>query len=44
VIFHGRRLTHLQPLRRVNALAAAPREAGLRRGDIVALLLSNRPE
>jgi acyl-CoA synthetase (AMP-forming)/AMP-acid ligase II len=44
VIFRGRRLTHRQLLGRVSALAAALRDAGVRKGDIVALLMSNRPE
>ena len=44
VIFRGTRLTHLQLLDRVNALAAAFRAAGVGKGDIVALLIGNRPE
>jgi fatty-acyl-CoA synthase len=44
VIFRDARLTHRQLLDRVNALAAAFREAGVGRGDIVALLMGNRPE
>ena len=44
VIFRGTRLTHLQLLDRVNALAAAFLEAGVGKGDIVALLMGNRPE
>ena len=44
VIFRGTRLTHLQLLDRVNALAAAFAEAGVGKGDIVALLMGNRPE
>ena len=44
MIFRDARLTHLQLLGRVTALAAAFQEAGVRKGDIVALLLSNRPE
>jgi acyl-CoA synthetase (AMP-forming)/AMP-acid ligase II len=44
VIFRDTRLTHLQLLDRVNALAAAFREAGVGKGDIVALLMGNRPE
>jgi fatty-acyl-CoA synthase len=44
IIFRGTRLTHLQLLDRVNALAAAFLEAGVGKGDIVALLMSNRPE
>jgi acyl-CoA synthetase (AMP-forming)/AMP-acid ligase II len=44
VIFRDTRLTHLQLHDRVNALAAAFREAGLAKGDIVALLMGNRPE
>jgi acyl-CoA synthetase (AMP-forming)/AMP-acid ligase II len=44
VIFRDTRLTHLQLLDRVNALAAAFLEAGVGKGDIVALLMGNRPE
>jgi len=44
LIYRDTRLTHLQLLGRVTALAAALREVGVRRGDIVALLMSNRPE
>ncbi|HEX9039979.1 MAG TPA: long-chain fatty acid--CoA ligase [Trebonia sp.] len=44
VIFRGTRLTHRQLLDRVNALAAAFRAAGVGKGDIVALLMGNRPE
>jgi acyl-CoA synthetase (AMP-forming)/AMP-acid ligase II len=44
VIFRDTRLTHLQLLDRVNALAAAFRAAGVGKGDIVALLMGNRPE
>jgi fatty-acyl-CoA synthase len=44
VIFGTTRLTHQQLLDRVNALAAALREAGIGKGDIVALLMGNRPE
>jgi fatty-acyl-CoA synthase len=44
VIFRGARLTHRQLHDRVNALAAAFREAGVGKGDIVALLMGNRPE
>ena len=44
VIFRDTRLTHRQLLDRVNALAAAFRAAGVGRGDIVALLMGNRPE
>ena len=44
VLFREARLTHLQLLDRVNALAAAFLEAGVGRGDIVALLMGNRPE
>jgi fatty-acyl-CoA synthase len=44
VTFRETKLTHLQLLGRVSALAAALREAGVRQGDIVALLMSNRPE
>ena len=44
VIFRDTRLSHRQLLDRVNALAAAFREAGVGKGDIVALLMGNRPE
>jgi acyl-CoA synthetase (AMP-forming)/AMP-acid ligase II len=44
VIFGATRLTHLRLLERVNALAAALRAAGLGKGDIIALLMANRPE
>jgi len=44
VIFRGTRLTHGQLLDRVNALAAAFSAAGVGKGDIVALLMGNRPE
>src|SRR6202042_1150080 len=44
VIFRDTRLSHRQLLGRVNALAAAFLEAGVGRGDIVALLMGNRPE
>src|SRR5215467_3362173 len=44
VVFRETRLTHTELLGRVNAVAAAFREAGVRKGDIVALLMSNRPE
>jgi fatty-acyl-CoA synthase len=44
VTFRETRLTHLELLGRVSALAAALREAGVRKGDIVALLMSNRPQ
>src|SRR5215472_3062328 len=44
VVFGETRLTHAELLGRVNALAAAFRDAGVRRGDIVALLMANRPE
>jgi fatty-acyl-CoA synthase len=44
VIFRDTRLTHRQLLERVNALAAAFRAAGVGHGDIVALLMGNRPE
>src|ERR1700727_35074 len=44
VIFRDARLTHRQLLDRVNALAVAFREAGVGRGDIVALLMGTRPE
>ena len=44
LIFRDRRITHQRLYDRVNALAAALREAGVGRGDIVAILLANRPE
>jgi fatty-acyl-CoA synthase len=44
VIFRDARLTHLQLHDRVNALAAAFQAAGVGQGDIVALLMGNRPE
>ena len=44
VIFRERRLSHRQLLDRVNALAAAFCEAGVGKGDIVALLMGNRAE
>jgi len=44
VIFRDTRLTHLRLLDRVNALAAAFVAAGVGKGDIVALLMGNRPE
>jgi fatty-acyl-CoA synthase len=44
VIFRDTRLTHAQLFDRVNALAAAFGEAGVGKGDIVALLMGNRPE
>jgi acyl-CoA synthetase (AMP-forming)/AMP-acid ligase II len=44
VIFRDSRLTHRQLLDRVNALAAAFRAAGVGQGDVVALLMGNRPE
>jgi fatty-acyl-CoA synthase len=44
VISRAGRLTHSQLLDRVNALAAAFLEAGVGKGDIVALLMGNRPE
>ena len=44
VIFRGTRLTHQQLLDRVNALASALIDAGVGKGDIVALLMGNRPE
>jgi acyl-CoA synthetase (AMP-forming)/AMP-acid ligase II len=44
VIFRDTRLSHRQLLDRVNALAAAFREAGVGKGDIVALLMGNGPE
>jgi fatty-acyl-CoA synthase len=44
VIYRDTRLTHLQLHDRVNALAAAFQAAGVGKGDIVALLMGNRPE
>ncbi|GIF25539.1 hypothetical protein Ate02nite_82690 [Paractinoplanes tereljensis] len=44
VIFRDTHLTHRQLHARVNALAAALREQGIGKGDVVAILLSNRPE
>ena len=44
VIFRDARLTHRQLLDRVNALAAAFQAAGIGKGDIVAVLMGNRPE
>jgi fatty-acyl-CoA synthase len=44
VIYRDLRLTHGQLLERVSALAAGLRAAGVGKGDIVALLMSNRPE
>jgi 2-oxoisovalerate dehydrogenase E1 component len=44
VIFRDTRITHRGLYERVNAVAAAFREAGVGKGDIVAILLSNRPE
>jgi acyl-CoA synthetase (AMP-forming)/AMP-acid ligase II len=44
VTFRDTRLTHRELLGRVGALATALRDAGVKKGDIVALLLSNRPE
>lgn len=44
VIFRDTRLSHRQLLDRVNALAAAFQAAGVGKGDIVALLMGNRPE
>ena len=44
VVFPGVRLTHQDLYERVTALAAALREAGVGKGDIVAILLANRPE
>jgi acyl-CoA synthetase (AMP-forming)/AMP-acid ligase II len=44
VIFRDTRLTHENLYHRVNALAAALREVGVGKGDIVAILLNNRPE
>jgi fatty-acyl-CoA synthase len=44
VIYRDTRLTHRQLLDRVNALAAGLLEASVGKSDIVALLMSNRPE
>ena len=44
VIYRDVRLTHGLLLERVSALAAGLRAAGVGKGDIVALLMSNRPE
>jgi fatty-acyl-CoA synthase len=44
VLFRDTRLTHRELLERVSALAAAFTGAGVTKGDIVAVLLSNRPE
>ena len=44
VIFRDTRLTHQGLYERVNALAAALREAGVGKGGIVAILMGNRPE
>jgi 2-oxoisovalerate dehydrogenase E1 component len=44
LVFRDRRLSHRELLARVNALAAALREDGVGKGDIVALLMGNRPE
>ena len=44
VIFRDTRLTHQDLYERVNALAAALRETGVGRGDIVGILLGNCPE
>ena len=44
VIYRDIRLTHGQLLERVSALAAGLRAAGVGKGDVVALLMSNRPE
>jgi len=44
VLFRDTRLTHRQLHDRVNAFAAALRELGVRRGDVVAILLGNRHE
>lgn len=44
VLFLDARLTHRELLERVSALAAAFAEAGVTKGDIVAVLLGNRPE
>ena len=44
VLFRDTRLTHRELLERVSALAAGFAAAGVAKGDIVAVLLSNRPE
>jgi fatty-acyl-CoA synthase len=44
VIFGDARLTHRELLDRVSALTAGLADAGIGKGDIVALLMSNRPE
>jgi 2-oxoisovalerate dehydrogenase E1 component len=44
LIFRGGRLTHAGLLARVSALAAAFAGAGVKKGDVVALFLGNRPE
>jgi len=44
VIFEGRRLTYKQLGERVDGLAQGLRQLGLRRGDIVAMLLLNCSE
>ena len=44
VLYRDTRLTHQGLYERVNALAAALRETGVGTGDIVAILLNNRPE
>ena len=44
LIFRDSTLTHFQLRERVNSLAAAFREAGVKKGDVIALLMSNRPE
>jgi fatty-acyl-CoA synthase len=44
VLFRDTRLTHRELLERVSALAAAFAAAGVTAGDIVAVLLGNRPE
>jgi fatty-acyl-CoA synthase len=44
LIGDGRRVTHAELDRRVSALAAALRERGIGRGDVVGVLLNNRLE
>ncbi|MFE5027436.1 long-chain fatty acid--CoA ligase [Streptomyces sp. NPDC056656] len=44
VLFRSTRITHRELHTRVNAAAAALRQAGVGRGSIVAILLGNRPE
>ncbi|MBV6756699.1 acyl-CoA synthetase [Rhodococcus opacus] len=45
VLIHaGARLTNTDVARRVNALASALTEHGIQRGDVVAMIMNNRPE